>query len=79
MFFSAVKNLSSTPDATVVYQTGSELHRAQSVQSAGDFNDDGYEDLVITNSLNGFGILALFAGGHYIRTSPVWLLEGTPR
>ncbi|MBK6767231.1 MAG: T9SS type A sorting domain-containing protein [bacterium] len=52
---------------------GHELH------SAGDFNRDRYEDVIIINSAcnGGFGRLALFVGGSYLRTTPVWEEDGT--
>lgn len=71
---------SETPDVTLIYQTGPEPQPALFVRSAGDLNGDGYEDVVITNDLdnNHFGSLAVFGGNHYIRTSPIWVEDGSP-
>jgi len=49
------------------------------VQNAGDFNGDGYDDIVTssTGCNGGFGRFAVFAGGPYIRTTPIWTMNGS--
>ncbi len=48
--------------------------------SAGDFNGDGYEDMVGVQDgcSQDFGRLAVFAGGPYVRTTPILVLSGSP-
>jgi len=69
---------SQTPDANLVYQAGPEWQPGDNIRSAGDVNHDGYEDFVVVNSSanNGFGKLAIFGGGPYIRETPIWVEDG---
>ena len=46
------------------------------VWSAGDFNRDGYEDLVVVDSYCDFGSLSLYLGGPWLNSAPVLEFEG---
>lgn len=49
-----------------------------SLISAGDYNNDGYDDLVATSDAcaNGFGALQLYLGGPWLNPYPVLRIEG---
>ena len=70
--------LSETPTGTLQYGacTSGTVTR---LWPAKDFNGDNYEDLVVVDYAcnSGFGRIALFVGGPYLRSTPVWEENGT--
>ncbi|MCB9365556.1 MAG: T9SS type A sorting domain-containing protein [Calditrichaeota bacterium] len=70
------EDVSPIPLFTLSYEGCNNV--AHGIMSAGDYNGDGFEDLVIVNDPcdNGFGRLCLFLGGFWLNADPVLEITG---
>ncbi len=77
--FYGSENLSIVPNGTLDFPACEESN-INSQASIGDVNRDGYEDLIVIQNLcsDPYGRFAVFVGGPYIRSSPVWVEYGSP-
>ncbi len=68
--------ISSVPTFELDYQDCN--NTAQSISTSGDYNSDGFEDLVVVNHNcdNGFGRLSLWLGGFWLNPDPVIEITG---